>query len=346
MASLPARSAGASMPAHGVPTAGTERSMTLHRTTGQWRLGLLLTLITAACWATLPIALKIVLEVLDPITLTWFRFLAAAVLTGVWLALRGQLGGYRALSRRAWALLALAALMLLGNYVFYLLGVQYTSPANAQLLIQLAPLLMTLGGIVVFGERFRAMQWLGLALLLAGLGLFFRDQLVHAWAREAAATTAAHSGDYVLGSAFVVIGAVVWAVYALVQKQLLVRLGSMQILLFIYAAASVLLLPFARPSALLAMDGFHWAMLAYCALNTVGAYGAFAEALAHWEASRVSAIVATTPLLCIAAVAAVHALWPQALAPERIAPLGWLGAALVVAGSAAVSLLGRRRDGD
>lgn len=315
--------------------------MTLHRTSGQWRLGLFLTLLTAACWATLPIALKIVLETLDPITLTWFRFLVAAGVTGAWLGLRGRLGGYRALGRRGWALLAVAALMLVGNYVLYLLGVQYTSPANAQLLIQLAPLLMTLGGIWVFGERFRAAQWLGLALLLIGLGLFFRDQLVHAWANEAVSVNA-HSGDYVLGSAFVIAGAVVWAAYALLQKQLLMKLGSMQILLFIYVAASVLLLPFARPASLFELDGFHWAMLAYCALNTVGAYGAFAEALAHWEASRVSAILATTPLLCIVAVTVVHGFWPQMLAPERISTLGWVGAALVVAGSAAVSLLGRR----
>jgi drug/metabolite transporter (DMT)-like permease len=94
---------------------------------------------------------------------------------------------------------------------------------------------------------------------------------------------------------------------------------------------------------LLRLDGLHWAMLGYCALNTIGAYGAFAEALAHWEASRVSAILAATPLLSIAAVAAVHAAWPHLLAPEQISTLGYVGAVLVVAGSVAVSLLGGRR---
>lgn len=306
--------------------------MTLHRASGQWQLGLMLTLLTAACWATLPIALKIVLEVLDPMTLTWFRFVVAAAITGAWLAYRGALGGYRGLGRRGGTMLAVAALMLVGNYVLYLLGVQHTTPANAQLLIQLAPLLMALGGIWVFGEHFRAAQWLGLAMLAAGMGLFFADQLAGA----------AQAPGYVLGSAFVVVGAIVWAVYALLQKQLLMRLGSMQVLLAIYVVASVVLLPFAQPSTLLQLDAMHWAMLGYCALNTIGAYGAFAEALAHWEASRVSAVLATTPLLCIAAASAVHALWPQWLAPERITPVGWLGAALVVAGSAAVSLLNRR----
>ncbi len=67
--------------------------MALHRASGQWQLGLLLTLVTALCWATLPIALKLVLEVLDPITLTWFRFLVAALVTGAWLSARGRLGG-------------------------------------------------------------------------------------------------------------------------------------------------------------------------------------------------------------------------------------------------------------
>ena len=60
------------------------------------------------------------------------------------------------------------------------------------------------------------------------------------------------------------------------------------------------------------------ALLLACCMNTLVAYGAFAEALAHWEASRVSAILATTPLLCLAAGAGVHALWPSVLAPARV----------------------------
>ena len=311
--------------------------MTLHRASGNWRLGLSLTLFTALCWATLPIVLKIVLNVLDPLTLTWFRFVVAALFTAAWLRLRGGLRGpalgYAGLGKRGWLMLLAAALMLLGNYVLYLLGVQYTTPANAQLLIQLAPLLMALGGIWVFGERFHATQWLGLGLLLTGMALFFADQLL----------SAARGPGYVLGASLVVVAAIVWAVYALLQKQLLMRLGSTQVLLVLYSTASVALLPFASPAVLLRLDATHWWLLLFCAFNTIGAYGAFAEALAHWEASRVSAVIATTPLLCIGAAAVVAAVWPQWLAPERITPLGWLGAALVVAGSAAASLLGQAR---
>lgn len=305
--------------------------MALHESSGRWRLGLLLALVTATCWATLPVALKLTLERVDAITLTWFRFLVAGGVMVAWLAARRGFGGFRPLAPKHWAMLLAAGVMLLGNYVFYLLGVQYTTPANAQLIIQLAPLLMALGGILVFKERFAPAQWLGLLVIANGLGLFFGEQ------------NASHGGDYALGAGLVVLAAMVWAVYALLQKQLLVHLSSPAILGAIYVLAALLLWPFAAPSVLLKLDALHAALLAYCAVNTLVAYGAFAEALAHWEASRVSAILATTPILCVGAVAGVHSVWPTVIAPEHLGVMGWTGALLVLAGSAAASLLSTRK---
>ncbi|MGH8106762.1 MAG: DMT family transporter, partial [Arenimonas sp.] len=225
--------------------------MALHQASGRWRLGLLLALITAACWASLPIALKVTLEQLDAITLTWFRFLVATVVMLGWLAWRGGLSAFGGLDRKRWWHLSAAALLLIGNYVFYLLGVQHTTPANAQLLIQLAPLLMALGGIFVFREIYQFGQWCGLAIIACGLVLFFSDQL-----KGAALGTQA----YLIGSAAVIFAAVVWAGYALIQKQLLLRLGSQSILFFIYLVASLVLLPFSQPQKVLSLDTKHaWA---------------------------------------------------------------------------------------
>lgn len=307
--------------------------MTLHTTSGRWRLGLALAAATALFWATLPVALKLSLEAVDAWTLTWFRFLFAALALGAWLGWRGRLGQLRGLSRRGWGMLAVAALGLIGNYVGYLLGLAYTSPANAQLLIQLAPLLLAVGGVMVFRERLNLKQWAGYAAVAIGLLLFFVEQRGRAAAPQ----------SYALGGALIVAAAFTWAVYALVQKQLLRQLSSQAVMWVIYLAAAVLLLPLASPGKLLAVDGAHWLAILYCAVNTLGAYGAFAEALAHWEASRVSAILALTPLLTVATVSACAAFFPGIVAPERIGTLGWTGALTVVAGSAAVSLLGARR---
>ncbi len=308
--------------------------MALHQASGRWRRGLVLALVTAACWATLPVALKVTLEQIDPITLTWARFLFAAAVVGGWLAAGGGLRQFARVDGKGWALLLVAAFMLIGNYVFYLLGVQHTSPANAQLLIQLAPLLMALGGILVFHEPYRPGQWAGMAITAVGLLLFFRDQLVGSVADPHA---------YLVGSGAVIAAAMVWATYALIQKQLLLRLNSPAILLAIYCVASLVLLPFSHPTALPTLDGRHALLLGYCAINTLVAYGAFAEALEHWEASRVSAILAVTPLLTILVVAIVHGAWPQAMAAERVSALGFVGAGLAVVGSAMSSLLGAAR---
>src|SRR6187551_1246061 len=108
--------------------------MALHEPSGRWRLGLLLALVTAGFWATLPVALKLTLAQVDPYTLTWARFAFAAVVVGAWLTWRGEWRKFGALGRRGWVLLWVAALMLVGNYVLYLLGLQATTPANAQLL--------------------------------------------------------------------------------------------------------------------------------------------------------------------------------------------------------------------
>ena len=307
--------------------------MPFHTPTGRWRLGLTLAIATALFWASLPIALKLSLEAVDAYTLTWFRFVFAAVALGVFMAWRRQFGQFRGLEKVHYALLALAAIGLIGNYLGYLLGLDHTTPANAQLMIQLAPVLMAVGGVVVFKERLNGAQYLGYLAVAIGLGLFFFEQR----ARAPQASTYA-TGAWLIGAA-----AASWAIYALAQKQLLQRLDSQAVMLVIYVIASIGLLPLATPGRLAGIDALHWFAILYCAVNTIGAYGAFAEALAHWEASRVSAILALTPLLTVACVSIFSAFFPELLAPERIGAWGWIGAIVVVLGSTAVSLLGTRK---
>ncbi|MCB9595097.1 MAG: DMT family transporter [Sandaracinaceae bacterium] len=309
-------------------------AMALHTTSGRASLGLSLALATAALWATLPVALAYALEALDPYTLTWFRFLVAFVLFGAWVVARGGVRRYRALDRRGWGLLSIAAVMLTCNYVGYLLGLHRTTPANSQLLIQLAPFLMAMGGILVFGERFTRAQWIGSAVLLLGLGLFFRDQL---------GQVAADPARYLEGSAFIAFAAVTWAVYALCQKQLLRVLTAAEVLAFIFGFATLALLPTADLAALGRVEPSYWIAIGYAALNTLAAYGCFAEALAHVEASRVSAMLALNPLMTLGVVTTAHAVLPLVFPESHVAWLGVIGALVTVAGSMVVNLGGKKR---
>lgn len=308
--------------------------MARHQTTGEWKLGAMLAAATMLLWSSLPVALKIALESMDPYTLTWYRFLAAGLVSGTWLVASGRVRRYAGLSRAGWVLLVVAALALTSNYVFYLLGLARTSPGNIQVIIQLGPVFLALGAMLIYGERYTAMQWAGFLTLLAGLGIFFRDQI---------AALAGEIAVYAGGVGLIVLAAAVWAAYALAQKQILSELSSPLIMLFIYAAAVLLLAPVARPGQLLAMDWVHVLAVAYCAFNTLAAYAAFSEALNHWEASRVGAILALTPLGTLMVVEFLSGLWPDYVDPESISAVGVVGALMVVAGSMATSLGSRRR---
>jgi drug/metabolite transporter (DMT)-like permease len=297
------------------------------------RVGLALALTTAVAWGTLPIALKAMLESMDAITITWYRFLAAAVLAGAWLRLKGRSLDLGTLDRRGRWLLALAVAGLLGNYVLYLMGLDFVPPGTAQIVIQLAPLFLLLGGMVFFGERFGRAQWAGLGILVAGLLLFFNERLDQVVDVE---------GDYGRGVMIVMLAAVVWAAYALAQKRLHSTLRSDAVLLVIYISAVPLLLPFSEPLLGAELSGAQWWLLGYCCLNTLVAYGCFAEALRHWEASRVSAVLALTPLLTLIFARLLEWAWPAYDSGERLNALSITGALMVVAGSATCALSGRR----
>lgn len=306
--------------------------MELHQPSGRRGLGLALAATTMGLWGVLPLALRAALDVLDPVTLTAFRFVASAAVLGAVLALRGALPPLGGLSRAGVGLLAIATVGLAANYLGFLLGLDHTSPANAQVLIQLGPLLLALGGIAVFRERFSALQWLGALALAAGLALFFRSQLV-ALGRDL--------DRYVTGVGWLAFAAGTWAIYGLAQKQLLRELGSQAVMLCIYVGCALLFLTRADVAALAAVPASAWPVLVFCAANTLVAYGAFAAALEHWEASRVSAVLALTPLATLAFSSAAAALFPDRFTTEHLSITSWTAAAFVVAGSL-LTALGRR----
>lgn len=304
----------------------------MRRTTPRWTLGLGLALTTAALWGALPIALEVALVDLDAWTITWCRFAGAMLTMGIWLSMRKRLPGLRFRDRRLWRWLLPASLGLTANYVLYVLGLYYTSPAVAQTVMQIAPLLLLVFGMFVFRERFSRLQWLGFAALVIGLGVFFNRRLPE---------LLNPSQGWSFGILLLTCSAMSWAIYGIGQKKLLTQLTSAQILFLVYAAATLILLPMASPAVVLHAHPPALIALLFGIGNTVVAYGAFGMALELWEVSRVSSVVAAAPLFTLA----VSWLGARAafswIIPESLNVLSIAGAFFVVAGSA-VSALGSR----
>ena len=301
----------------------------MHQSSGRWRLGLSLSLVTVFLWGVLPLALTVTLQELDVYTVIWFRFLTSFFLLAIYLLFQQQLPTLEQLRATSWQLLVVATIFLAANYFLFMQGLALTAPANAEVIIQLSSVLLSFGGLVIFNERYTLYQWLGVAVLTLGFALFFHAQLVNLITAQ---------GEYLLGSGLIVFGAIAWAIYALSQKQLLQSLSSAKIMLIIYGGCALLFTPLAKTHTILTLDTFYFSTLIFCALNTLVAYGAFAESLVHWQASRVGAVLALAPIITLISGWLMSVVTPNIISPENISLVGVTGAFFVVIGSISIAL--------
>jgi drug/metabolite transporter (DMT)-like permease len=300
-------------------------------------LGFCLSLTAAMLWGILPVALKELLAGMDATTIVWYRFFVALLVLTLWLLIKRQLPPLLSASSRVNSMLLIAALGLCANYYLFSYSLNFVNAETSEAVIQLTTLFLILGGVFVYGEPFVAVQKLGTAILVVGLLLFFNERLrgfIHL-----------DDGETV-GVIIVVFAAITWTIYALLQKQLLKTFSSVQILLCIYAVSVIVLLPFISPMSLFALTPFELGLLIFCCLNTLVAYGAFAEALNIWDASKVSATLALAPLFTIVSLKVIVWINPDYLHSDRLNWVSILGAGFLVLGSvltALVPVLYRRR---
>ena len=306
----------------------------MHKSSGRWKFGLALSLLTALMWGLLAIDLKLLLGYMDPYSITWYRMLIAAVFLGLYMKARGTFPDWRKLRGQTGLFLVIATIGLTGNFVLYLLSLDFISPGVAQVIIQLAPVFLILGGVVIFKESFSRVQFFGLIILISGMLIFMNQRLSSLFSQL---------DNYSMGILLMVAAAIVWATYALLQKQLLKELRSESILFWVYLGSAILITPTADISSVKSLDIFGWCLLAFACVNSLIAYGSFAEALDHWEASRISAVLALVPLLTLVFVAIGHFFFPNIVESENLNLLAYLGAILVVCGSAITALSGQKK---
>jgi len=278
----------------------------------------------------LPVALKELLAGMDAITIVWYRFFVAGAVLFAWLAFHRKLPQpFKQTAQIKWFLL-FAAIGLCINYFLFSFSLNFVNGETSEAVIQLTTLFLILGGVIVYKEPFFAVQKFGTVLIMLGLLLFFNDRLSGLLNLENRET---------IGVIIVVFAAITWTVYALLQKQLLNSFSSVQILFLIYMFSIVVLVPFISPASLFQLTEVQVYLLLFCCLNTIVAYGCFAEALNCWDASKVSAVLALAPLFTIGSLKLVVYLQPDYAFSDRLSMLSLLGALLLVIGSVLTALV-------
>lgn len=139
-------------------------------------------------------------------SIAWWRLVGSAVLWWGFLAIRRHRTGRPLPDRRAWLLVAPAALAFGVNISVVFLALTRTSVAHADFIASMAPLVLIPAGFLLFGEqpRWRALAWGGLSI--AGLVIILTNGPTNGVAT-------------VGGDVLVAIGVLAFAAYQLLAKR-------------------------------------------------------------------------------------------------------------------------------
>jgi drug/metabolite transporter (DMT)-like permease len=294
--------------------------------------GIFYSVLAGIMWSVLSIALKVSLHGFSSESIVWIRFIVAFIfLLAILIYLKRPLFK---LFRRPPLHLIIASAALGLNYYGFMKGVELTTPAIAQVFIQLGPVLFALAGIVLFREKIQGLQILGFSIALLGLGLFYWENFQEM----------SNPKSFTVGVIWTVVAAIAWAVYAVYQKRLANAHSTNQLNLFIYAFCAVIFMPFINVHEFSGISFPMWMLVIFLGLNTLIAYGAIALAFKHLEANKVSVIVTLNPVVTFIIMYFLEVFNVQWIKPEHFSIATIVGASLALAGAIIVILFSKKRE--
>ena len=296
--------------------------------------GIIYTLITVLMWGVLAIALKVASKEIDSPTIVWFRFSLAFSTLFAWMAVKNP-KELKILYQPSW-LIVLSSLALAWNYMGFMLGIQFTSPSNAQVAIQAGPLLLAVFGIIFFREKISWIQIAGFLIAIMGFWIFYRQHV--------GAVPAGQEGQYTKGMLITFSGAVAWAIYAAFQKRLVVHYPVGTLNVFIFGLPVLLYLPFVNFGSLVHLSAGYWALLVFLGANTLISYGCLSLALKYLEAGKVSIIIILNPIITFILMGTLTWLNVDWIAGEHFSVLSIVGALIALGGAILVVRKKKKRE--
>ncbi|HLF35104.1 MAG TPA: DMT family transporter [Cyclobacteriaceae bacterium] len=294
--------------------------------------GIILASITAIFWGVLAIALKVAVAIIDPYSIVWIRFLFAFIMLVLWFLYtdRKKLN----ILVKPPFILVLGTFFLAVNFIGYMQGVKFSGPENAQIIIQLGPILLAAGGVIFFKEKLTFRQFMGFVIAGIGLFLFYGDQYDNSITSKE---------DYIASVYYLVVAAVSWAIYGIFQKKLVRRWPSQQLNLVIFGFPVLIFIPFTDFPVFTNLGMSTWLLIAFLGISTIVPYGAFSASLKYIEANKAGIIIALNPIITFVVMAILGWMNVKWIAIEKITWYGFVGAGLVIVG-AILAILPRQKE--
>lgn len=285
-------------------------------------LGIIYASITAFFWGFLAIALKVAVNFIGPYSIVWIRFLIAFSVLFIFFIFRKP--GYLKILKRPPPILIVTAVCLGFNYIGFMQGINYTSPGNTQIIIQLGPILLALVGVVFYKEKLSIKQMTGFAIAGIGFFVFYYNQL---------AGLLKNKESFNIGVLYTLFGAICWVIYASFQKKLVQKWPAQQLNLIIYLIPVLMFFPFVEFSSMPELNAGQWILLIFLGVNTLIAYGSLTAAFKYIEANKISIIITLNPIITFTFMILLDRLKVSWIQPEVINFYGFIGALLVIAGA-------------
>jgi drug/metabolite transporter (DMT)-like permease len=260
--------------------------------------------------------IKVALEELAPLAFNALRFPLASLVLLVLLRARGPLVLPSPGDR-----LRLLGLGLLGNtlyQLFFILGIDRTTAGDASLLLATTPVWTLLLSFRVGHERPSGVVWVGVAGTAGGMGLVV------------VGGGGVHFGPQSLGGDLLMVGAsVVWALYTVGARNLVLRYGPLQVTAWTLwtGTAGILLLgaPALARTALTEVSPQAWGALTYAGTLAISlAYTIWYRGVQRLGNARTAVYSNLVPVVALA----VAWLWLG----ERPGPLQLAGAGVILLG--------------
>ena len=268
----------------------------------------------ALLWATIGPAARFALRAgVQPLEISFWRAAIGGLLFVLHAAVRGRLR----IARRD--LPAVGGFALLGVTIFYwsyFRAVQLGGAALAAILLYTAPAWVALAAALWLGERLTMRKSLAIALTLTGIAL------VALGSGSSGLGNASHSATRATALAWGLLAGLAYAAYYLFGKRYFARYEASTLFAYALPLGAALLLPAVTFAPKSTED---WLVLLFLGVvPTYGAYLFYSVGLARVEATRAATVATLEP---VAAAALAYAVWG-----ETLRGLGYVGAALVVAG--------------
>jgi len=279
----------------------------------------LLLLLTIVLWGGSPVAGKLVVRELPPVTVGVLRYGAASLIL---FALFGRrLPAWREIARRErWLLVSVGVLGTFLNHLAFYGGLVLAPASHGAILSPTtSPIWIMLLAARFGGEKITRAQIVGIAHCVVGVVLVASPSI----------SAVAVTGRVLLGDALLLLSGLAWGAYSFLTKVAMRRLSAMATLAYGMVIGSVLLVPVAlleRPWVSLAGASLEaWGSLLYVTVAaTLLAAFWWSLAIQHMGAARTSVFGNLTPVFGV--------LLSWGVLGERLTPLQLFGGILTLIG--------------